>query len=187
MNGVQPNVDYSPTASTTTGRVFHFFGALGVWLLLSLVIVWCWRSRHPFLPHLRPSKKPMWKGVIVAYIVVALFYFPVALIGYWVFGNKVEDNVLLSLQKPRWLVAAANMFAVIHVIGSYQAFAMPVFNMVESFFITKMHLSQAGFYAFVYELFTLVGIVLGVVLMILGPIGGLRQIILQAKDFKFYS
>jgi amino acid permease len=68
----------------------------------------------------KPSKGPMWKGVVVAYIVVALCYFPVALIGYYRFGNKVEDNILISLEKPTWLIVAANMFVVIHVIGSYQ-------------------------------------------------------------------
>lgn len=30
-------------------------------------------------------------------------------------------------------------------------------------------------------------IILGVLLMVLAPIGGLRQIILQAKDYDFYS
>lgn len=68
----------------------------------------------------KPSKGPMWKGVVVAYIVVALCYFPVALIGYYMFGNRVEDNILISLEKPTWLIVAANMFVVIHVIGSYQ-------------------------------------------------------------------
>lgn len=68
----------------------------------------------------KPSKGPMWKGVIVAYIVVALCYFPVALVGYYIFGNSVEDNILISLKKPVWLIATANIFVVIHVIGSYQ-------------------------------------------------------------------
>lgn len=67
-----------------------------------------------------PSKKPMWRGVVIAYIVVALCYFPVALIGYYTFGNKVEDNILISLEKPEWLIIMANMFVVVHVIGSYQ-------------------------------------------------------------------
>lgn len=30
-------------------------------------------------------------------------------------------------------------------------------------------------------------IILGVMLMVIAPIGGLRQIIIQAKDYKFYS
>jgi hypothetical protein len=68
----------------------------------------------------KPSKVPMWRGVVVAYIVVALCYFPVALIGYWIFGNEVDPDILISLNKPKWLIAMANMFVVIHVIGSYQ-------------------------------------------------------------------
>ena len=71
----------------------------------------------------KPSKGPMWKGVIVAYIVVALCYFPVALIGFYIFGNAVTDNILIDLEKPKWLIALANMFVVFHVIGSYQVLA----------------------------------------------------------------
>lgn len=68
----------------------------------------------------RPSKGPMWKGVVVAYIVVAICYFPVALVGFYIFGNTVEDNILMSLERPAWLVAIANLFVVVHVIGGYQ-------------------------------------------------------------------
>ena len=70
----------------------------------------------------KPSKGPMWKGVIVAYIVVALCYFPVALIGYWIFGNSVDDNILITLERPPWLIASANLFVLVHVIGSYQVY-----------------------------------------------------------------
>ncbi|KAF8775740.1 hypothetical protein HU200_004269 [Digitaria exilis] len=86
-----------------------------------------------------PSKKPMWKGVVVAYIVVAICYFPVALIGYWAFGNQVDDNILITLSKPKWLIALANMMVVIHVIGSYQIYAMPVFDMLETVLVKKLH------------------------------------------------
>lgn len=66
----------------------------------------------------------MWRGVIVAYAIVALCYFPVALVGYYVFGNTVDDNILITLEKPNWLIAMANMFVVIHVIGGYQVCAL---------------------------------------------------------------
>ncbi|KAF6173976.1 hypothetical protein GIB67_039927 [Kingdonia uniflora] len=46
--------------------------------------------------HEKPSKKPMWKGCIVEYIVVSLCYFSVAFIDYKVFGNSVEDNILIT-------------------------------------------------------------------------------------------
>ena len=68
----------------------------------------------------RPSKKPMWKGVILGYVIVASCYFPVALIGSKYLGKDINDNVLLSLTFPSKLIAIANMMVVIHVVGSYQ-------------------------------------------------------------------
>lgn len=87
----------------------------------------------------RPSRIPMWKGAVWAYFINAICYFPVALIGYWAFGNDVADNVLVTLQRPGWLIAAANMMVVVHVIGSYQVYAMPVFDMVERAMIEKVN------------------------------------------------
>lgn len=119
--GVQPDVQYGPRASTTTGSVFNFFSALGdvAFAYAGHNVVLEIQATIPSTPE-KPSKKPMWKGVIVAYIVVALCYFPVSMVGYTVFGKDVEDNILISLEKPKWLIATANMFVVIHVIGSYQ-------------------------------------------------------------------
>lgn len=101
--------------------MFGFFNALGDVALAYAGhnVVLEIQATIPSSPE-KPSKGPMWKGVIVAYIVVALCYFPVALIGYYIFGNSVEDNILISLQKPGWLIIAANLFVVVHVIGSYQ-------------------------------------------------------------------
>lgn len=119
--GVQPDIKYTPRASTSAGQVFQFLSALGdvAFAFAGHNVVLEIQATIPSSPE-KPSKKPMWKGVVVAYIIVALCYFPVAVIGYWVFGNSVEDNVLLSLEKPIWLVASANAFVVVHVIGSYQ-------------------------------------------------------------------
>lgn len=138
--GVQPEVTYDPRASTSTGRVFQFFSALGdvAFAFAGHNVVLEIQATIPSTPG-KPSKKPMWIGVIVAYIVVAFCYFPVAMLGYWIFGNSVEDNILISLEKPAWLIALANLFVVFHVIGSYQVFAMPVFDMVESFLVKKMN------------------------------------------------
>ncbi|BFG32350.1 hypothetical protein CerSpe_186240 [Prunus speciosa] len=240
--GVDPQVQYGPKASSTAGNVFNFFSALGnvAFAFAGHNVVLEIQATIPSTPE-KPSKKPMWKGVFVAYVVVALCYFPVALIGYWVFGNNVEDNILLSLQKPRWLIALANFFVVIHVIGSYQVFAMPVFDMLESFLLKKMKfkpsmllrfLTRTAFVAFTLFIgitFPFFGgllsffggfafapttyflpcvmwlviykpkkfglswwanwlcIIVGVLLMVLSPIGALKNIIDQAKDFKFYS
>jgi len=169
--GVQPNVEYGYKAKSTSGTVFNFLSALGdvAFAYAGHNVVLEIQATIPSTPE-KPSKGPMWKGVLVAYIVVALCYFPVALIGYWVFGNSVQDNILISLEKPRWLIAMANMFVVVHVIGSYQVmfklrspiytfwsvtyllrlikfcfhllmqiYAMPVFDMIETLLVKKLH------------------------------------------------
>ncbi|XP_038895473.1 lysine histidine transporter 2-like [Benincasa hispida] len=240
--GVIPDVSYGPRASTTTGNVFNFLSALGnvAFAFAGHNVVLEIQATIPSTPD-RPSNKPMWKGVVIAYLIVALCYFPVALVGYFVFGNSVQDNILLSLDRPAWLIILANIFVVIHVIGSYQVYAMPVFDMMECFLVKKMKfkpsrclrfvsrslyvaltmfvgmtlpffgglLSFFGGFAFAPTSYYLpcilwlaikkpkrfslswfvnwICIILGVALMLLAPIGALRNIIIQAKTFKFYN
>lgn len=120
-NHVDVAVEYGYKASTSAGNVFNFFNALGdvAFAYAGHNVVLEIQATIPSSPE-KPSKGPMWRGVLIAYLVVALCYFPVALIGYWVFGNSVDDNILITLNKPTWLIVTANMFVVIHVIGSYQ-------------------------------------------------------------------
>lgn len=114
-------MEYGYKSHTTGGTVFDFFSALGtiVFAYGGHNIVMEIQATMPSTPE-RPSKRPMLKGVIVAYVVIALCYLPVALVGYYIFGNNLEDNILLTLQTPTWLIAMANMFVVVHLIGSYQ-------------------------------------------------------------------
>lgn len=240
--GVLTDVSYSYPSHSSAGKVFDFFNALGdvAFAYAGHNVVLEIQATIPSTPE-KPSKGPMWRGVIVAYIVVALCYFPVALVGYWAFGNKVDDNVLISLQEPTWLIAMANLFVVVHVIGSYQIYAMPVFDMMETVLVTKLNFRPTWILRFVtrnlYVAFTLfiaitfpffggllgffggfafapttyflpcvmwlaiykprkyslswianwVCIALGMCLMIFAPIGGLRTIILDAKNYTFYS
>ncbi|XP_059283228.1 lysine histidine transporter 2-like [Lycium ferocissimum] len=240
--GITPDVDYSPRASTSIGRMFGFFAALGevAFAYAGHSVVLEIQATMPSTPE-RPSKIPMWRGVILAYVIVLVCYFPVAFLGYAAFGNSVADNILISLQKPRWLICMANAGVVIHVIGSYQIFAMGVFDMLESYLVKQRNftpstslrcivrttyvaltmflgmtfpffhglLSFFGGFAFAPITYFLpciiwlkiykpkryglswftnwICIILGVLLTILAPIGGLRHIILRAKSYKFYS
>jgi len=115
-------VDYRTKAHSTADAVFNFLSALGdvAFAYAGHNVVLEIQATMPSTPE-NPSKKPMWKGVIFAYIGVAFCYFPVAFIGYYMFGNSVDDNILITLEHPAWLIAAANLFVVIHVIGGYQA------------------------------------------------------------------
>ncbi|KAJ4757997.1 Histidine amino acid transporter [Rhynchospora pubera] len=240
--GKQSDVEYGYKSPSAGGTVLSFFNALGTvaFAYAGHNVVLEIQATIPSTPE-KPSKKPMWRGVIVAYIIVALCYFPVAIIGYWAFGNTVNDDILISLEKPRWLIATANMMVVIHVIGGYQIYAMPVFDMMETVLVKKLEfrpglplrlvsrsiyvaltmflgmtfpffsglLGFFGGFAFAPTTYYLpcimwlaiykpkryslswtinwICIVLGVLLMVLSPIGGLRQIIIDAKTYKFYS
>ncbi|KAK9104202.1 hypothetical protein Scep_021046 [Stephania cephalantha] len=240
--GVQPDVHYGPKSSTTPGMVFDFLSALGniAFAYAGHNVVLEIQATIPSTPEI-PSKKPMWKGVKLAYFVVAACYFPVAFIGYRIFGNSVQDNILISLEKPAWLIAAANMFVFVHVIGSYQVFAVPVFDQMETFMVKKMKFKPSlplrvigrslyvGLTMFIGMTFPFFGgllgffggfafapttyflpciiwlivfkpkrfsfswlmnwfcIIFGALLMVLSPIGALRDIIVQAKGYKFYS
>ncbi|GMI67354.1 lysine histidine transporter 1 [Hibiscus trionum] len=148
--GVQPTVTYAPRHTSTAAITFDFFSGLGdlAFAFAGHNVVLEIQATIPSTPD-KPSRKPMWKGVVVAYIVVALCYFPVAFSGYWIFGNLVDDNILLSLEKPTGLIVAANVFVVVHVIGSYQVFAMPVFDMIESFLVKQMKFEPSRMLRFI--------------------------------------
>ena len=68
----------------------------------------------------KKSKHEMWSGVLLAYGIVALCYFPVAIIGHLAYGHQVSDNILTFMCEPKWLVIIANVMVVIHFTGSYQ-------------------------------------------------------------------
>ncbi|KAK7280900.1 hypothetical protein RIF29_08462 [Crotalaria pallida] len=240
--GVAPDVSYGSRAKDTADGVFNFFSALGdiAFAYAGHSVVLEIQATIPSTPEL-PSKKPMWKGVVVAYIGVAICYFPVAIIGYYYFGNTVDDNILITLERPAWLISLANLFVVIHVIGGYQVFAMPVFDMMETYMVKSLKfppsfalrfisrtiyvaltmlvgicipffgslLGFLGGFAFAPASYFLpciiwlklkkprkfsldwtinwICIILGLMLTFLSPIGALRNIILSAKNYKFFS
>ncbi|KAK4423922.1 Lysine histidine transporter 1 [Sesamum alatum] len=240
--GASPNVSYELRGRTTLDNVMNFFTALGdiAFAYAGHNVVLEIQATIPSTPE-EPSTKPMWRGVVIAYIVVAICYVPISFVCYYVFGNAIDDNVLLTLNKPTWLIATANMCVLVHVIGSYQVYAMPVFDMMETFLVKTMKFRPSFWLRFttrtLYVALTMflgmtfpffggllgffggfalapttyylpciiwliirkprkfslswwinwILIVLGIILMILAPIGGLRNIIASAKTYKFYQ
>ncbi|CAA7036352.1 unnamed protein product [Microthlaspi erraticum] len=137
-HGRLDDVSYDYKAKNPSDFMFRVFNALGQisFAFAGHAVALEIQATMPSTPE-RPSKVPMWQGVIGAYLVNAICYFPVALICYWAFGQDVEDNVLMNLQRPAWLIASANLMVVVHVIGSYQVFAMPVFDLLERMMVTR--------------------------------------------------
>ncbi|CAA3022785.1 lysine histidine transporter-like 6 [Olea europaea subsp. europaea] len=139
--GTIPNVSYSYKKTTGVDYMFRVLNALGqvTFAFAGGAVVLEIQATIPSTPQ-KPSKVQMWKGTLLAYFINAICYFPVALIGYWAFGQDVTDNVLVALERPSWLIAAANLMVVIHVIGSYQVYAMPVFDMMEKTLVKRSSL-----------------------------------------------
>ena len=96
------------------------------WLTVAIHLSQSLSSERPPLQATLPSKPnrntsvPMMRGVYVAYAVVSWCYFGVSCAGYWAFGNNVQSNVIFSIGHPKWMVAMADLFVTVHVIGSYQ-------------------------------------------------------------------
>lgn len=119
--GRVPNVSYGYKKTSRVDFVFRVFNALGqiTSAYAGHAVVLEIQATIPSTSE-KPSRIPMWRGAVWAYFINAICYFPVALVGYWAFGQDVTDNVLVALDKPPWLIAAANFMVFIHVIGSYQ-------------------------------------------------------------------
>lgn len=116
-------MSYAYKKTSGADYIFRVFNALGQisFAYAGHAVVLEIQATVPSTPE-KPSRVPMWKGAVWAYFINAICYFPVAFIGYWAFGQDVADNVLVALERPSWLIAAANLMVVIHVIGSYQVF-----------------------------------------------------------------
>ncbi|KAL2538927.1 Lysine histidine transporter-like 5 [Forsythia ovata] len=169
-------VSHGVRSHTTAGIVFDVFNSMGTiaFAFAGHSVALEIQATIPSTPE-KTSKKPMWQGVIVAYIIVAICYFSVGISGFWAFGDRVDDDVLVTLQKPRWVICTANFMVFLHVLGSYQIPSI--------MWLIIRGPSRWGF----HWIASWVSILVGVLITLVGPIGGARYIILSAKDYKMFS
>ncbi|XP_047156221.1 lysine histidine transporter-like 5 [Vigna umbellata] len=233
---------YDVRSHTTAGRTFDAFNALG-----TIAFAFAGHSValeiQATLPSTveKPSKIPMWRGVVVAYSIVIFCYATVAISGFWAFGNAVEDDVLITLEHPFWLIAIANFMVFLHVVGSFQVFSMPVFDTIETTLVEKLNCNRSvmlravsrtifvclvgfigmcipffggllGFFgglAFTSTSYIIpcvlwleatkprrwsfhwvvswLSIIVGLIIALLAPIGGVRTIVVSAKTYQLFS
>lgn len=67
-----------------------------------------------------PSQHNMYKGISMAYAIIAITYLAVAITGYWAFGYAVNPFVVYSYPGPQWAITLALVLAVIQILGCYQ-------------------------------------------------------------------
>ncbi|KAK9755159.1 hypothetical protein RND81_01G006000 [Saponaria officinalis] len=142
FEGRLANVSYTTpgTAGADAARVCSVLNALGM-------IAFAFRGHNLILEiqgtmpssTKQPSQIPMWRGVKFAYVIIGLCLFPVAIGGYWAYGNLTPTNegILSALYKyhghdtPKYLLSFTSLLVVINSLSSFQLYAMPVFDNLE--------------------------------------------------------
>ncbi|XP_052194875.1 lysine histidine transporter-like 8 [Diospyros lotus] len=146
--GRLPNVSYNPVrGKTQIARVFDVLNALGI-------IAFAFRGHNLILEiqatmpssEKHPSRVPMWKGVKVAYLIIAMCLFPLAIGGYWAYGHLIPANggMLTALYQfrakdmSRFLLGMTSFFVIINALSSFQIYAMQMFDDMESKVTTRL-------------------------------------------------
>ncbi|KVH98340.1 Amino acid transporter, transmembrane [Cynara cardunculus var. scolymus] len=86
-----------------------------------------------------PAHVPMWKGAKVAYFFIAMCLFPVAIGGFWAYGNLMPSGGILNAMFgfhehdiSRSLLAMTFLLVVFSCLSSFQIYSMPVFDNFEA-------------------------------------------------------
>ncbi|XP_071691396.1 lysine histidine transporter-like 8 [Rutidosis leptorrhynchoides] len=144
--GRLPNVSYNPIrVGSEVSKAFDVLNALGI-------IAFAFRGHNLILEiqatmpssEKHPSTVPMWKGVKVSYTLIALCLFPLAIGGYWAYGHLIPSGGMLtalfmfhSQDIAKSVQALACIFVMINAVSSFQIYAMPTFDEMESAYVTK--------------------------------------------------
>ncbi|KAK1415417.1 hypothetical protein QVD17_31198 [Tagetes erecta] len=132
--------DPSEVVTTKSSQVRSIFYALGI-------IAVAFRGHNVVLEiqgtmpstENRSSSKLMMKGVVVSYLIIAMCFFPLAIVGYWAFGNKFPTNggvltaisTTLNYHTSKPLLALIYIQVIISCIAAFQIYAMVVFDNLE--------------------------------------------------------
>ncbi|XP_027361347.1 lysine histidine transporter-like 8 [Abrus precatorius] len=93
------------------------------------------------------SKEPMRRGVSISYVFIAMCVFPLAIAGFWAYGNQASTTIssliiddkglftsfpqLHKKQVTKFSMGAVYILVITHCLSSYQIYAMPVFDNLE--------------------------------------------------------
>ncbi|XVF68016.1 hypothetical protein PTKIN_Ptkin10aG0169000 [Pterospermum kingtungense] len=94
-----------------------------------------------------PSRKSMWRGVMVSYMIIAMCLFPLAIVGFWAYGNKIpapaDGGMLTAFSQfhrqdtSKFVIGLIYLWLIISCLSSYQIYAMPAFDNLEFIYVTR--------------------------------------------------
>ncbi|KAJ7967106.1 lysine histidine transporter-like 8 [Quillaja saponaria] len=145
--GKLPGVTYSPVqADTQVSQFFSAMNAVGV-------VAFTFRGHNLILEiqgtmpssEKHPSRVPMWRGTKFAYLVIAFCVFPLAIGGYWAYGQMIpkEGGTLTALyafhgrDSSESILELISLFVIISSLCSFQIYGMPMFDEIESQYVKR--------------------------------------------------
>ncbi|PQQ13343.1 lysine histidine transporter-like 8 [Prunus yedoensis var. nudiflora] len=87
-----------------------------------------------------PSHKQMWRGVTVSYALIAMCLLPLAIAGFWAYGNKIPSSygkILSSVSNfhghktSTFVLGLICIIIVINCLSTFQIYSMVVFDNLE--------------------------------------------------------
>ncbi|KAK8596783.1 hypothetical protein V6N13_001390 [Hibiscus sabdariffa] len=136
-----PTISYEPLSlPSSAAAFFSVMNALGI-------VAFAFRGHNLVLEiqatmpstFKHPAHVPMWRGAKVAYFFIAMCLFPVAIGGFWAYGNLMPSGGILnalygfhSHDIPRGLLALTFLLVVFNCLSSFQIYSMPVFDSFEA-------------------------------------------------------
>ncbi|KAL3539127.1 hypothetical protein ACH5RR_002493 [Cinchona calisaya] len=91
-----------------------------------------------------PSRHRMWRGLAASYAVIATCVFPLAIGGYWAYGNMMPANGILSAfptfhrkNTSKFVLGTIYVILLVHLFSAFQIYGMPAFDNLERIYITK--------------------------------------------------
>ncbi|KAL8058894.1 hypothetical protein ABFX02_03G051700 [Erythranthe guttata] len=182
-----PTLSYEPISMpTSTASVFTVLNALGI-------VAFAFRGHNLVLEiqatmpstFKKPAHVPMWRGAKVAYVFIAMCVFPVAIGGYWAYGNLMPSGGILnalfgfhSRDIPRGLLAVTFLLVVFNCLSSFQIYSMPVFDSFEAGYTGRTNRPcpiwvRSGFRVFYGFISLFIGVALPFLSSLAGLLGGL--------------
>ncbi|KAF4382841.1 hypothetical protein G4B88_021624 [Cannabis sativa] len=145
--GTLPGVSYNPIeAKTDLRQFFDVLNALGI-------IAFAFRGHNLILEiqstmpssEKHPSRIPMWRGVKFSYFLIAMCLFPLAIGGYWAYGQKIPEQggmltalyAFHSRDTSQFILGLTSLLVIINAVSSFQIYGMPIFDDMESLYTRR--------------------------------------------------
>ncbi|KAJ6368895.1 hypothetical protein OIU78_001294 [Salix suchowensis] len=179
-----PGISYKPVRGPKeVERLFEVLNALGI-------VAFAFRGHNLILEiqatmpssEKHPSRVPMWRGAKAAYTVIAACIFPLAIGGFWAYGQRIPKNGGLQSafyayrrrDTSQFIMGLVSLLIIVNALSSFQIYAMPMFDELESIFTKRMKRPCQWWLRVVLRAFFGYGVFfLAVAIPSIGSVGGL--------------